>query len=97
MKFAKDVVQSEETGIDPHRWAGDDIERRSGFKTTSRDTMLFIALTREMDGASSHQIWVPGLPWPVYSDNTDSRSVLIYDSGEGKSSGGTKPATGTPR
>ncbi|MBI4865529.1 MAG: hypothetical protein HY816_01125 [Candidatus Wallbacteria bacterium] len=84
MQFAKDIVQKEETGLDPERIAGDEIRKRSGFPSTPRERMVFVTLSREMDGALCRQIWVPGLPWPLFVESGDSRSVLIFHSGEAR-------------
>ncbi|MBI4870218.1 MAG: hypothetical protein HY814_01475 [Candidatus Riflebacteria bacterium] len=82
LKFAKDLVQGEETGLSPRSFAPHDLEKRSGFKSTPPEQMVFVSLTREMDGTQVHQIWVPDLPWALSSDTGSSRSVLIYHSRE---------------
>lgn len=77
LAFAKDVVQTEQTGLDPAAFAGSDIERLSSLPRQPREKMVFVTLERAMDGAATRQIWVPGLPWPLFSDDGDSRSVLV--------------------
>lgn len=81
-RFAKDILQREETGLEPSTIAGDDIRKKSGFRKTPADQMVFVTLTRTLDGAQVRQVWAPGLPWALYSDNGESRSVLIYHSKE---------------
>ncbi len=87
-RFAKDILQREETGLDPKAFCGDDILKKSGFRKTPADQMVFVTLTRSLDGVRVRQIWAPGLPWALFNDNGESRSVLIYHSRE--LSGGSK-------
>lgn len=81
-RFAKDILQREETGLEPKAFCGDDILKKSGFRKTPAEQMVFVTLTRMLDGVQVRQIWAPGLPWALYSDNGESRSVLVYHSKE---------------
>lgn len=95
LKFAKDILQREQTGLEPNRYAGKDIQERSGFKGMDPKQMIFVELSRKMDGYASRQIWAPELPWPLYSDNGNSRSVLIFHSLEARSTRSTPKTTGS--
>jgi len=96
MAFAKDVVQLDQIGLDPDRFSHGEIARRSGFADVPRNSMVFVELSRDFDGYRCRQVWSPALPWPLYSDNGTSRSVLVYHSKELQSEAPRRSTTSTP-
>lgn len=80
--FARDIVQEDSLGLDPRRFAGNDLASKSGFPDLTPRHMVFVVMTRQFDSAEVRQIWSPWLPWFLYSETDTTRSWLIYHSDE---------------